>query len=56
MTRNELWQVRAIIRAMELERKYADRVRELEYTDGMTTSDAQAVADAEFIKEYGFTV
>lgn len=37
---------------MQHQKLYQQRVRELE-AEGMTTSDAQGVADAEFIHRYG---
>ena len=37
---------------MQRQQQYEQRVRELE-AEGMTTSDAQGVADAEFIQQYG---
>jgi hypothetical protein len=37
---------------MQHQKQYEQRVRELE-AEGMTTSDAQGVADAEFIQQYG---
>jgi hypothetical protein len=37
---------------MQRQKQYQQRVRELE-AEGMTTSDAQSVADAEFIQQYG---
>lgn len=37
---------------MQRQEQYKKRVQELE-SEGMTTSDAQGVADAEFIQQYG---
>jgi flagellar biosynthesis chaperone FliJ len=37
---------------MQYQKQYQQRVQELE-AEGMTRSDAQAVADAEFIQQYG---
>ena len=37
---------------MQRQEQYEKRVQELE-ADGMTTCDAQGVADAEFIQQYG---
>lgn len=37
---------------MQHQKQYEKRVQELE-AEGMTTSDAQGVADSEFIQQYG---
>jgi hypothetical protein len=37
---------------MQYQKQYQQRVQELE-AEGMTRSDAQGVADAEFIDQYG---
>jgi hypothetical protein len=37
---------------MQHQKQYEQRVKELE-AQGMTRSDAQGVADAEFIQQYG---